>query len=91
MLEQTNPPTQNAQQFGSFMTNVDSWIKDFNHQMNDISVMAEAVDENISNTNHNYEMLQKMKKQIDSIQQEVKTMKLMQLLVLKKAVIEKKI
>jgi hypothetical protein len=90
MLEQTNPKAQ-PQQFTSFMQNVDSWIKDFNHQMNDVGTMAQAVDENISNTNHNYEMLQKMKKQMDSMHQEVKTMKLMQLLVLKKAVKEKKI
>jgi hypothetical protein len=90
MLEQTNPPVQ-TQQFSSFMQNVDLWIKDFNHQMNDVGVMAEAVDENISNTNHNYEVLQKMQKQMESLQQEVKTMKLMQLLVLKKAVKEKKL
>ncbi|PIN80192.1 hypothetical protein COV16_01330 [Candidatus Woesearchaeota archaeon CG10_big_fil_rev_8_21_14_0_10_34_8] len=87
MLEQISQD----QQLITFKENIDSWIKQFNHQMNDVATMAEAVDENINNTNHNYEMLQKMQKQVDWIQQEVKTLKLMQLLVLKKTVNEKKL
>lgn len=86
MLEQV--PEQ--QDFHTFKENVDAWIKEFNHQMNDVAMMAEAVDENINNTNHNYEVLQKMKKDMEWLQQEVKTVKLMQLLVLKKTVAEKR-
>ncbi|MFA6888370.1 MAG: hypothetical protein WC254_02640 [Candidatus Woesearchaeota archaeon] len=76
--------------FYSFKENVDSWIKDFNSQVCTIQTMSETVAETVDNTNHNYEMLQEMKKQMDALQQEVKTMKLMQLLAIKKAIEEDK-
>ncbi len=76
--------------FYSFKENVDSWIKDFNSHVCTIQTISETVAETIDNTNHNYEMIQEMKKQMDALQQEVKTMKLMQLLAIKKAIEEQK-
>jgi hypothetical protein len=74
--------------FYVFKENVDSWIKDFNGQMTKMRMLTDTVAENIDNTNHNYEMLQEMKKQMDALQQEVKTIKLMQLLAIKKGIVE---
>lgn len=88
MLRQTNQPNQALHgDFYSFKENVDSWIKDFNGQMQKVAMMAETVDENIDNTNHNYELVQQMQQQMVDLQQEVRTLKLMQLLLLKKSTI----
>jgi len=76
--------------FFSFKENVDSWIKDFNGQVCSIQTISDTVAETVDNTNHNYEMIQEMKKQLDALQQEVKTMKLMQLLAIKKAIEEQR-
>ncbi len=94
MLEESQMPQQEQylleQDFSIFKQNVDAWIKDFNGQMQSLILMADTVDENIDNTNHNYELLQQMQKNMEDLQQEVKSLKLMQLLVLKKTLNEKK-
>lgn len=94
MLEESQIPQQEPllleQEFSTFKQNVDDWIKDFNGQMQSLILMADVVDENIDNTNHNYELLQHMRKEMEDLQQEVKSLKLMQLLVLKKTLSEKK-
>ena len=88
MLRQTNQLNQTLHgDFYSFKENVDSWIKDFNSQMQKVALMAETVDENIENTNHNYELVQQMQQQMEDLQSEVRTLKLMQLLLLKKSTI----
>ncbi len=76
--------------FLAFRDNVDCWIKDFNGQLQDIQSVASTVDETVDNTNHNYELIQKMQRQMEEMQNEVKTIKLMQLLVLKRSNNEKK-
>lgn len=95
MLEESQIPQQEPllleQEFSTFKQNVDDWIKDFNGQMQSLILMADAVDENIDNTTHNYELLQHMQKEMEDLQQEVKSIKLMQLLVLKKTLNEKKV
>lgn len=88
MLRQTSQPSQTVHgDFYSFKENVDSWIKEFNGQMQKVATMAETVDETIDNTNHNYELVQQMQQQMEDLQQEVRTLKLMQLLLLKKSTI----
>lgn len=88
MLRQTNQLNQTLHgDFYSFKENVDSWIKDFNGQMQKVALIAETVDENTDNTNHNYEMVQQMQQQMEEMQNELRTLKLMQLLLLKKSTI----
>lgn len=88
MLEESHMPQQEqlvlGQEFSTFKQNVDAWIKDFNGQMQTLILMADAVDDTMNNTNHNYELLQRMQKDMEYLQQEVKGIKLIQLLVLKK-------
>jgi hypothetical protein len=84
-IRQTNQP-----EFSIFKENVDSWIKEFNGKMQKVQTVTAAVEENIENTNHNYELVQKMRHQLDALENEVKTLKLMQLLALKRSVGEKK-
>lgn len=87
MLQQT---MRRGDEFYAFKENMDSWIKEFNSKLQRSSMLNVALDENISNTNHNYEMIQKMQHQMEELQQEVKTLKLMQLLSLKRSIAEKK-
>ena len=87
MLQQT---TRRVDEFYAFKENMDSWIKEFNGKIQKSSIMNVALEENINNTNHNYEMVQKMQHQMEELQQEVKTLKLMQLLSLKRSIAEKK-
>ncbi len=85
MFEETQQePRLLEHEFVTFKQNVDEWIKDFNKQMQTVTTMADVVDETVENTNHNYELLQHMQKEMENLHQEVKTLKLMQLLVLKK-------
>ena len=79
-----------ANDFCAFRDNVDCWIKDFNGQLQDFQSVASTIDETVDNTNHNYELIQKMQRQMEEMQNEVKTIKLMQLLVLKRSNNEKK-
>ena len=87
MLQQT---TRRVDEFYAFKENMDSWIKEFNGKIQKSSIMNVALEENINNTNHNYEMVQKMQHQMEDLQQEVKTLKLMQLLSLKRSIGEKR-
>ncbi|MBI5072937.1 hypothetical protein HZA99_03900 [Candidatus Woesearchaeota archaeon] len=95
MAFQTSTTTMGASSmvsndFYAFRDNVDSWIKDFNGQLQDIQSVASNIDETVDNTNHNYELIQKMQRQMEEMQNEVKTIKLMQLLVLKRSNNEKR-
>ena len=74
-----------ANDFSAFRENVDCWIKDFNGQLQEFQSVSEMIDETVDNTNHNYELIQKMQRQLEDMHQEVKTIKLMQLLVLKRS------
>ena len=87
MLQQT---TRRVDEFYAFKENMDSWIKEFNSKIQKSSIMNVALEENINNTNHNYDMVQKMQHQMEDLQQEVKTLKLMQLLSLKRSIGEKR-
>lgn len=76
--------------FYAFRENVDSWIKEFNGQMREFSSVADTVSETIDNTNHNYELIRQMQQQMEHLQQELKAIKLMQLLAIKKAIQDEK-
>lgn len=92
MLQHAQPHFRQTSQpeFSVFKENVDSWIKEFNGKMQRMQTVTATVEENIDNTNHNYELVQKMQQQLDALENEVKTLKLMQLLSLKRSVGEKR-
>ena len=67
----------------TFIENVDSWIKQIRAESGQITDVSGIVEENINNIQHNYELIYELKEHIDRQAEEIKALKLMQLLHLK--------
>ena len=72
-----------------FKENVDSWIKQIRREFSDFSDIPAVVQENSDNIQHNYELIYELKEQIDRLKEEVKALKLMQLLQIKDQLVKK--
>ena len=79
---------ETEQAFQEFRANVDAWIKDFNVRVNDVETFSESFEEMQGNTNHNYELILDSREKIDDLKQQIQTMKLTQLLIIKKVFAE---
>jgi len=66
-----------------FKENVDEWIKQMKADLSEIKDLPLTVDENVNNIQHNYELIQEMKDDIDDLKQEIKLLKIMHIMVLK--------
>ena len=77
-LEHLNPEVQ------IFIQNVDAWIKQIRHEFANLKDVPKIVDENIDNIQHNYELIYKLKDQIEELKQELNVLKLIQIISLKK-------
>ena len=75
--------TQDAQ-FETFKTDVDEWIKTINGRVETLRELSGLMEENVGNTNQHYELIRDAIDKIDSIQQEIKTIKVTQLLIIRK-------
>ena len=70
-------------QFGVFKDNIDSWVKHINAEMNGMRMVSRLLKETIDNTEHNYELAQEMRQEIEELKQEIKLLKIIQLTMLK--------
>ena len=68
----------------NFIENVDSWIKQIRREVSGFSDMSSMVNENVDNTQHNYELIYELKDQIEELKQEINALKLIQIISLKK-------
>ena len=66
-----------------FVENVDSWIKQIRTEFGQITDCSDVVEENVSNIQHNYELIHELKEEIESLKKEVATLKLIELVNLK--------
>ncbi len=66
-----------------FKENVDEWIKQIKSDVNETKDLPLTVDENINNIQHNYELVQELKDDIEDLKQEIKLLKIMHIMVLK--------
>lgn len=66
-----------------FKDNVDEWIKQIKADMDELKDLPLTVDENINNIQHNYELIQEIKDNIEDLKQEIKLLKIMHIMVLK--------
>lgn len=73
----------------NFMDNVDSWIKQIRAEFGQITDVSSIVEENVNNVQHNYELIYELKDQIEELKQEIKALKLMQILQLKEGLVKK--
>ncbi len=73
----------------NFIENVDSWIKQIRSEFGQITDVSNVVEENVDNIQHNYELIYELKDHIDRLQEEIKSLKLMQLLQIKDKLLKK--
>ncbi len=75
-------------QFSVFKDNVDSWVKHINAEMGNMGMVSRILRENIDNTEHNYELTQEMRQEIEELKQEIKLLKIIQLTMLKSKIVK---
>ena len=75
----------------NFIENIDNWIKQIRAEFSNITDVSNVVEDNVNNIQHNYELIYELKEQIDKLTEEIKALKLMQLLQIKKTLVKKSI
>lgn len=70
-----------------FKNDVDGWIKQINADLSTVQLkvldMPAILDEHEGNINHNYELIVDVKKSLEDLKEEIRELKLMQLISLK--------
>src|SRR3989338_2347184 len=64
----------------TFTDNVDSWIKQTHSKVGQLTDVSTVVEENTGNIQHNYELIYELKHHVDKLGEEVKALKMLQLL-----------
>ena len=75
--------------FHSFKDNMDGWVRSFSVQLDKLSKMPILIDETRNNTNHNYEIINQLRTQMDELKEDVRTIKLMQVFIMKNSMDKK--
>lgn len=83
MAQETSVSNVNSE-FVEFKNNVDAWIKQIRAEFNDLQDVSDIVEENVGNVQHNYELIYELKDEVERMKEELKALKLIQLVTLKK-------
>ncbi|MAG61815.1 hypothetical protein CMI43_03300 [Candidatus Pacearchaeota archaeon] len=67
-----------------FKKNMDSWIKDFNTRLSKLEDNTKIFSENVDNTDHCHEMIYELQDRIEKLEDEINTLKLIQIIHSKK-------
>ena len=70
----------------TFTDNVDSWIKQIRSEVGQLTDVSTVVEENTGNIQHNYELIYELKHHVDKLGEEVKALKMLQLLQMKEQI-----
>jgi len=73
-------------EFVEFKNNVDAWIKQIRAEFNELQDVSDIVEENVGNVQHNYELTYELKDEVEKMKEELKALKLIQLVTLKKQI-----
>ncbi len=73
-------------EFVEFKNNVDAWIKQIRAEFNELQDVSDIVEENVGNVQHNYELIYELKDEVEKMKEELKALKLIQLVTLKKQI-----
>lgn len=71
-------------EFTQFKFNMDLWVKDMSGRMSEFSAFPAMLQENIYNTEHNYELVNEMKTEVEQMRNQLQTLKMTQLMIIKK-------
>lgn len=83
MTSGSSLPKMKQVDLNEFKTNVDAWVKQIRHEFSEFQKYPTLIEENIGNTQHNYELIQELKDEVESLKHELQTLRLIQLATLK--------
>lgn len=66
--------------------NMDDWVKEMHSKVTDLSDVPTTMVENTNNIQHNYELVNELRTELDDVKQELKLLKLMQIANLKRTI-----
>ena len=66
-----------------FKEDVDAWIKQIRKEVSQFEEIPSILEENNNNIEHNYELVHELRREIEDLKEELKLMKVMQLMILK--------
>lgn len=66
-----------------FKENVDAWVKQIRNEVSSITDVSQLVEENVNNTQHNYELILELKDELDEVRQELNALKLIQIVAMR--------
>lgn len=66
-----------------WISNVDAWLKDVIQMIKEIKLSEAVIKETVDNTQHNYELIYELKEQIDSLREDIRAVKIIQLTMMK--------
>ncbi|MCK5282434.1 MAG: hypothetical protein KAK00_03415 [Nanoarchaeota archaeon] len=70
-------------EFVIFKQEMDVWVKDLSRKLDIYKGTPTMIDENMKNIDHNYELMQGMKTEIDKLRDEISALRMIQILSLK--------
>jgi dsDNA-specific endonuclease/ATPase MutS2 len=71
-----------------FKNDVDAWIKQIRNEVSQLRDIPYILEESNNNIEHNYELVQELRKEVEDLKQELKLMKVMQLMIMKNKVMQ---
>ena len=81
--EGTKGEVRDMTEFNKFKGEMDEWVKEFNSRLQGIEINNEILSEQAGDIEHNYELLQEMRAEINRLREELSALRLVQILHLK--------
>ena len=67
----------------NFKENIDAWVKEIRSEITKVQDVPYILEENLSNTEHNYELIKDLRAEIDELKHELNALKIIQIATLK--------
>lgn len=71
--------------------NMDSWVKEIRGEISGFQEVSYILEENINNTEHNYELIRNLKTEIEDLKSELNALKIIQIATLKSQLKKKRV
>jgi len=68
-----------------FKTDVDAWVKELRSEVLKTKEFNEILEENVDNTQHNYELVKSLQAELEDLKQEVRLLKIANIALLRNA------
>lgn len=68
-----------------FKNDVDAWVKELKSEVTKHNEFNEILEENVDNTQHNYELVRGLEAEVEDLKQEIRLLKIAQIALLRNA------